>query len=80
MARGVSAVSLLVFAGVYSWLAYVFFQDMLLSGERMLDMGTPVAVPIFFLLAGMMLMLFHGAIELWRVLTDQPPVVEEYVA
>lgn len=79
MARGVSALSLLAFAGVYSWLAFVFFQDMLSSGERMLDMGTPVSVPIFFLLAGMMLMLFHGAIELWRVLTGQPPVVEEDV-
>ncbi|NMM05120.1 TRAP transporter small permease [Polaromonas sp.] len=79
-ARGIGAISLLAFAGVYSWLAYVFFQDMRVSGERMLDMGTPVALPIFFLLAGMVLMLFHGAVELWRVLTGRPPVTEEDVA
>lgn len=75
-ARGVVALSLLAFAGVYSWLGYVFFQDMLVSGERMLDMGTPVALPVFFLMAGTVLMLFHGAVELWRVLTGRPPVTE----
>ncbi|MDO8771114.1 MAG: TRAP transporter small permease subunit [Burkholderiaceae bacterium] len=75
-ARGVVALSLLAFAGVYSWLGYVFFKDMLVSGERMLDMGTPVALPIFFLMAGMVLMLFHGAVELWRVLAGRPPVTE----
>ena len=80
VARGITALSLLAFAGIYSWLSYVFFQDMRVSGERMLDMGTPVAVPVFFLLAGMVLMLFHGAVELWRVLTGRPPVTEKEVA
>jgi TRAP-type C4-dicarboxylate transport system permease small subunit len=75
-ARGLVAATLLAFAGVYSWLGYDFFKDMLISGERMLDMGTPVAFPIFFLMAGMVLMLFHGAVELWRVLTGRPPVTE----
>jgi TRAP-type C4-dicarboxylate transport system permease small subunit len=78
-ARGVGALSLLIFAGVYFWLGYIFFQDMRGSGERMLDMGTPVALPIFFLVVGMMLMLFHGAVEMWRVLTGRPPVTEEDV-
>jgi TRAP-type C4-dicarboxylate transport system permease small subunit len=79
-ARGIGALSLLVFSGVYSWLSFVFLQDMLGSGERMLDMGTPVALPISFLVAGMVLMLFHGAVELWRVLTGRPPVSEGDVA
>jgi len=79
-ARGIVALSLLAFAGVYSWLGYVFFKDMLVSSERMLDMGTPVALPVFFLMIGMLLMLFHGAVELWRVLTGRPPVAEEDVA
>lgn len=79
-ARGICALSLLAFAGVYTWLSYVFFQDIRVSGERMLDMGTPVALPIFFLLAGMMLMFFHGAVELWRVLSGRSPVTEEDVA
>lgn len=79
-ARGVVALSLLAFASVYSWLGYVFFKDVLVSGERMLDMGTPVALPIFFLMTGMVLMLFHGAIELWRVVTGRPPVTQENFA
>ena len=79
-ARGFVALSMLAFAGVYSWLGYVFFNGIRISGERMLDMGTPVAVPVFFLMLGMMLMLFHGAIELWRVMTRRPAVTMDAVA
>src|SRR5664280_878440 len=68
-ARGVVATTLLAFSGVYSWLGYVFFMDTLQSKERMLDMGTPIAVPVFFLMLGMALMLFHGTVEMWRTLT-----------
>ena len=68
--------ALLVFAGVYAWIGTLFFVDMRQSGERMLDMGTPVYVPVFFLMLGMVLMLVHAAIELWRVLSDQPPIDE----
>lgn len=75
-ARGGVALALLVFAGVYAWIGTLFFIDVRQSGERMLDMGTPVYVPVFFLMLGMALMLVHAAIELWRVLSDQPPVDE----
>ena len=75
-ARGAVALALLVFAGVYAWIGTLFFVDMRQSGERMLDMGTPVYVPVFFLMLGMVLMLVHAAIELWRVLSDQPPIDE----
>lgn len=75
--RGVVAIVMLVFSGVYAWLGWFFFTDVLQSGEKLLDMGTPLAVPVFFLVAGMVLMVLHGAMELWRVLTNQPPVKEE---
>ena len=74
------ALCLLGFAGVYAWIGLLFFLDVRQSGERMLDMGTPVWVPVFFLLAGMVLMLVHAAIELWRVLQDQPAIREESLA
>lgn len=74
--RGAVALSLLVFSGVYAWIGYTFFEEALRSGEAMLDMGTPVAVPVFFLALGMVLMLLHSAMELWRVLADQPAAAE----
>lgn len=79
-ARGAVALCLLAFAGVYAWIGMLFFVDMRESGERMLDMGTPVYVPVFFLMLGMGLMLLHAAIELWRVLTDQAAISEESLA
>lgn len=70
--RGAVALSLLAFSGVYAWVGYAFFRETLQSNEAMLDMGTPLAVPVFFLFSGMVLMLFHAAMELWRVLVGQP--------
>ena len=79
-ARGIVAICLLAFSGVYAWLGYAFFLDTLQSKERMLDMGTPVAVPVFFLMLGMALMLFHGVVEMWRTLAGREPVVAESAA
>ena len=76
-ARGLVAIGMLVFSAVYTWLGWVFYRDTLGSGEKMLDMGTPVAVPIFFLALGMTLMLFHAVAEALRVVGDeQPPEVD----
>lgn len=79
-ARGVVAIGLLAFSGVYAWLGYAFFTDTLRSNERMLDMGTPVAVPVFFLMLGMALMLFHGTVEMRRIITGREPITEGSVA
>lgn len=71
-ARGFVAIAMLSFSGVYVALAWVLLADAYRSQERMLDMGTPVYVPVSFLLLGMVLMVFHAAADLWRVLTDKP--------
>lgn len=73
LARGVVALAMLGFSGVYVGLAWTLFLDALRSNEKMLDMGTPVYVSMAFLLAGMVLMTFHGALELWRVIANAPP-------
>lgn len=75
--RGGVAVTMLAFSGVYTWLAFLFFRDMAQSGEKLLDMGTPIAVPGFFLVIGMALMVFHSALELWRVIMSDEPINEE---
>ena len=74
--RGAVALTLLAFSGVYAWVGYTFLRESLQSGEAMLDMGTPVAVPVFFLLLGMVLMLLHAAMELWRALAGLPVATE----
>lgn len=58
--------SMLVFAGVYAWLGWALFTDALASGERLLDVGTPLAVPVAFLWAGMLCMMAHCLLDLWR--------------
>lgn len=76
LARGAVAVAMLGFSGVYVGLAWSLFTDAVRSNEKMLDMGTPVYVSMAFLLAGMVLMTFHGALELWRVAVNAPPQSE----
>lgn len=75
--RAAVAVAVLAFAGVYAWIGWTFFAESVKSGERLLDMGTPVAVPVGFLVLGMGLMVLHGAMELWRVFTGRPAIREE---
>ncbi len=80
LARGIVALAMLGFSGVYVALARALFMDAVRSNEKMLDMGTPVYVAMGFLLLGMVLMTFHGAMELWRVLIGAPaPIGEEVV-
>src|SRR5690606_6437298 len=72
-ARGIVSVLMLAFAGIYAWLGWMLFQDALLTGERLLDMGTPVAVPVAFLWAGMLCMMAHCLMDLWRLACGQEP-------
>ena len=73
LARGLVSLAMLGFSGVYVALAWALTADAFDSGEKMLDMGTPVVVPLSFLLLGMALMVFHAAADLWRVLVGEAP-------
>jgi TRAP-type C4-dicarboxylate transport system permease small subunit len=78
LGRVVVALAMIVFGTVYFHTALEFFQTMLSSGERGLDLGTPVAVPAFFFPLGMALVLLHAVAELLRATTDEPqPAFEE---
>lgn len=75
--RMVVALAMIVFGAVYFHTALEFFEAALSSGERGLDLGTPVAIPAFFFPFGMVLVLLHAAAELLRAATDEPPAFEE---
>lgn len=75
--RLAAALSMIVFGAVYFHTAQEFFRAALSSGERGLELGTPVAVPTFFFPLGMALVVLHAVAELIRAATNEPPVGEE---
>lgn len=79
VARFCTGLATVVFATVYLQAGWTFFHGTYESGERLIDMGTPVAVPLFFLPVGMALVLFHTVLEIWRTIRDLEPVHPEQV-
>ncbi|HYE70485.1 MAG TPA: TRAP transporter small permease [Aquabacterium sp.] len=77
--RLATALAMIVFGAVYFHTALAFFQSALSSGERGLDLGTPVAIPTFFFPLGMALVVLHSVAELIRAATNQPAIGEEHL-
>lgn len=75
--RLAAALAMIVFGAVYFYTAQEFFRAALSSGERGLELGTPVAVPTFFFPLGMALVVLHAVAELIRAAANEPPVGEE---
>jgi TRAP-type C4-dicarboxylate transport system permease small subunit len=67
-----------VFATVYLYTGWIFLREAVASGEKMMDLGTPIALPLAFLPLGMALVLFHALLDMWRTVLDvAPPSPEE---
>lgn len=79
VSRMAVALAMIVFGAVYFHTALEFFRVALSSGERGLDLGTPVAIPSFFFPLGMALVVLHSVAELIRTVTDEPSVGEEHL-
>lgn len=77
--RLATALAMIVFGAVYFHTALAFFQSALTSGERGLDLGTPVAIPTFFFPLGMALVVLHSVAELIRAATNEPSLGEEHL-
>ena len=77
LGRVVVALAMIVFGAVYFRTSLDFFQTALASGERGLDLGTPISVPAFFFPLGMALVLLHSVAELVRAITNEPQAGEE---
>jgi len=63
----------LAFGLFFIALAWDLFDYSRTSGEKLTDLGTPVAVPAGFMLAGAALMAFHSALDIWRALVGREP-------
>ncbi|HZH26102.1 MAG TPA: TRAP transporter small permease [Azospirillaceae bacterium] len=71
LSRFAVSAATLVFATVYLVTGWTFLTSTLESGERLIDLGTPVAVPVVFLPLGMALVLLHTAADIRRCLSFQ---------
>lgn len=67
------AVLFIVFSVCFMLLAYELLDYALSSRERLIDLGTPLAVPVAFMLLGAVLMGFHAALDLMRACLGREP-------
>ncbi|MFC7738391.1 TRAP transporter small permease [Roseomonas sp. GCM10028921] len=73
--RGLEALAALLtlaFSLTFIALAWDLFDYARSSGEKLIDFGTPVAIPAGFVLAGAVLMAFHSGMDIWRALAGRP--------
>jgi TRAP-type C4-dicarboxylate transport system permease small subunit len=77
--RVIVALSMIVFGAVYFYTGWEFFSAALNSGEKGLDLGTPIAIPVFFLPLGMALVVLHAVAEMVRAIANSPPACEEFL-
>lgn len=69
----VAALLCLVFGLFFIALAWDLFDYARSSGERLIDLGTPVAIPAGFVLVGAALMTFHATLDIWRACEGREP-------
>jgi len=77
LARLAVALAMVVFATVYLWTGWHYLMGAVESGERLLDTGTPIVVPLCFLPLGMAMVLFHTVAEIVRLATGREAHAEE---
>lgn len=59
-----AALSMAGFAGTFAWLAWNLFSYAWASGERLIDLGTPIWIPTGFIFLGSALMCVHAVIDI----------------
>ena len=65
--RGLSALSMAVFGGIFAWLAWDLYSYAVASGERLIDLGTPIWIPTGCMVIGAALICIHSIIDLLLV-------------
>lgn len=65
--RGLSALSMAVFGGIFAVLAWNLFRYAFESGERLIDLGTPIWIPTGCMVIGAALICVHSIIDLLLV-------------
>ncbi len=67
-----ASLSMCIFAGTYGWLALSLLQYAWTSGERLIDLGIPVWIPVGAIVLGSGLMLLHAALDVLRLVLGLP--------
>jgi len=69
--RGLAALSMATFGGIFFWLSWNLFRYAVESGERLIDLGTPIWIPTGCMVLGAALICIHAIIDLFVVLMVQ---------
>lgn len=72
LARMAASLAMTLFAWMYGWMSFSFFQYAWSSGERLIDLGTPLWIPVGCIVVGAALMTFHSAIDVVRQAIGSP--------
>lgn len=67
LSRAITAVGNMCFSVIFLYSGWFVFHEVAESGERMLELGTPLTIPLIFIPVGMALMLFHSVVDLLAV-------------
>ncbi|AMG89991.1 TRAP transporter small permease [Bordetella parapertussis] len=67
-----SLLAQLVFGVMFAITAWGFFDYALDSGEKLIDLGTPVALPSGLMVAGAALIALHAALAIYRLVAGRP--------
>lgn len=68
----ISAAATIAFAGAYGYSGVVLVDEFLITGDKLLDLGTPYWVLALFFPVGMGLMIIHALIQIVAILTGNP--------
>jgi len=63
----ITDIIMIIFGAVFISVAYSFFQFTITSGDKTIELGIPVAIPIGAMLLGIVLMIFHALCDLIRL-------------
>ncbi|WP_051609496.1 TRAP transporter small permease [Fodinicurvata fenggangensis] len=70
--RITATLAMAVFTGIFTWLAWNLLTYALSSGESLIDLGTPLWIPMGFMVLGSALMFIHAAFDIIRLCTGMP--------
>ncbi|MGI2327934.1 TRAP transporter small permease [Planococcus sp. YIM B11945] len=63
----ITDVIMIIFGVVFISVAYSFFEFAVTSGDKTIELGIPVAIPVGAMLLGVALMVFHALCDLIRL-------------
>ena len=72
LARIAASVAMAAFAAIFTWISWKLFLHAFSSGESLIDLGTPVWIPVGFIVLGSVLMFLHATLDVLRLCLGAP--------